>query len=105
MPHLSAGHHGQGHSYGETSSQSLLQVLAHRQKWIFGQFRKDVDSFVSSRRTGLTVVDWEEVEEEEVEEPEDFGRGNFSMVLEMLLPGAAGARSASLFFRGFCCLT
>ena len=52
---------------------------------------KDVDSFDSSRRTGLTVVDWEEVEEEveEVEEPEDFGRGNFSMVLEMLLPGAA----------------
>ena len=59
---------------------------------------KDADSFVSSRRTGLTVVDWEEVEvEEEVEEPEDFGRGNFSMVLEMLLPGAAGARSVGWF--------
>ena len=61
---------------------------------------KDVDSFVSSRRTGLTVVDWEEVEEEEeVEESEDFGRRNFSMVLEMLLPGAAGARYVGLLFR------
>ena len=46
----------------------------------------------------MTVVDWEEMEvEEEVEEPEDFGRGNFSMVLEMLLPGAAGARSVGWF--------